>query len=74
MLIIMSEFYERANQIFNPRNSMYLSRNDGLFNNQVNHQRDTIINGNTLMHLGDNVYTNADLENIRRIRNKWAVS
>lgn len=72
MLIIMNEFYVRANQIFNPRNSMYISRNDGKFNNQVNHQKDTIINGNTLMHLGDGVYTDEDLRNIQRIKNKWA--
>lgn len=71
MLIIMDAFYQRANEIFNPRNSMYISRNDGMFNQQVNHQKDTIINGNTLMHLGDSVYTDADFENIRRIRAKW---
>lgn len=69
----MDEFYIRANQIFNPRNSMYISKNDGKFNNQVNHQKDTIINGNTLLHLGDRVYTNADYENVKRIMNKWSV-
>lgn len=68
----MDEFYTRANQIFNPRNSMYISKNDGKFNNQVNHQKDTIINGNTLLHLGDGVYTNADYENVKRIINKWS--
>lgn len=73
MLIIMNEFYERANQIFNPRNCLYISRNDGMFNNDVNHQKDTIINGNTMLHLGDYVYTNGDLENIKRIQNKWRV-
>lgn len=73
MLIIMDEFYIRANEIFNPRNAMYISRNDGKFNNQVNHQKDTIINGNTLLHLGDNIYLKADMDNIRRIKEKWAV-
>ena len=43
---------------------MYVSRNDGKFNGQVNHQRDTIINGNTLLHLGDNVYTNEEFERV----------
>lgn len=71
MLIIMDAFYQRANEIFNPRNSMYISRNDGMFNQQINHQKDTIINGNTLMHLGDYVYSDGDIENIRRIRSKW---
>lgn len=60
MLIINREFFIRANEIFNPRNSMYISRNDGKFNNQVNHQKDTIINGNTLLHLGDHIYTEED--------------
>lgn len=50
---------------------MYISRNDGMFNQQINHQKDTIINGNTLMHLGDYVYSDGDIENIRRIRSKW---
>lgn len=60
MLIINREFFIRANEIFNPRNSMYISRNDGKFNDQVNHKKDTIINGNTLLHLGDHVYTEED--------------
>lgn len=51
---------------------MYISRNDGKFNNQVNHQKDTIINGNTLLHLGDQVYNESDMNNIFRIKNKWS--
>lgn len=72
MLIISDEFYLRSNQIFNPRNAMYISRNDGKFNNQVNHQKDTIINGNTLMRLGDEIYNDADRSDISRILQKWA--
>lgn len=72
MLIISDEFYIRSNQIFNPRNAMYISRNDGKFNNQVNHQKDTIINGNTLMRLGDEIYNDADRSDISRILQKWA--
>ena len=72
MLIIADEFYLRSNQIFNPRNAMYISRNDGKFNNQVNHQKDTIINGNTLMRLGDEIYNDADRSDISRILRKWA--
>ena len=72
MLIIADEFYLRSNQIFNPRNAMYISRNDGKFNNQVNHQKDTIINGNTLMRLGDEIYNDAYRSDISRILQKWA--
>lgn len=64
MLILNEEFFQRSFEIFNPRNCMYVSRNDGKFNGQVNHQRDTIINGNTLLHLGDNVYTNEEFERV----------
>lgn len=53
---------------------MYISRNDGKFNNQVNHQKDTIINGNTLLHLGDNIYTDQDMSDRERILNKWRVA
>ena len=47
LYIINNDFLERAEAVFNPRNAMYISRNDGKFNNAVNFQRDTIINANT---------------------------
>ena len=47
--IINQEFFMAANRVFNPRNSMYISRNDGLFDNRLNHQRDVIINSNTFV-------------------------
>ena len=69
-MIINDAFYQRAFQIFNPRNAMYISRNDGKFNNAVNHQRDTIINTNTLIRMGRKSYTPEMLENIARIKKK----
>lgn len=72
MLIIADEFYIRSNQIFNPRNAMYISRNDGKFNSQVNYQKDTIINGNTLMRLGDDIYSDSDRSDMSRILKKWS--
>lgn len=71
LYIINRAFYERAREVFNPRNSFYISRNNGLFNNDVNHQKDTLINANTLIELGQHVYTDNDRENIRRILAKW---
>ena len=71
MLIINDRFFERANQVFNPANAMQVSRNDGKFNNQVNHQRDTIINFNTLIHLGRSNYSPAELEQIKAVKNAW---
>ena len=70
LMIINDLFYQRAFQIFNPRNAMYISRNDGKFNNDVNHQRDTIINTNTLVRMGRGSYSQEMIENINRIKNK----
>lgn len=70
MLILNNEFFIRANQIFNPRNAMYISRNDGKFNSQVNHQKDTIINGNTLLHLGDYIYHDGEFEKYVKLANR----
>lgn len=68
--IINEAFYERCKAIFNPRNAMYISRNDGKFNSDLSIQRDTVICANTLMNLGNKNYTKSDLDNIRRIVNK----
>lgn len=70
-LIINQALYVRATQIFNPRNAFYISRNTGLFNNAVNHQKDTIINATTLRDLGKHVYTADDIANVERIKAKW---
>lgn len=59
-------------QIFNPRNTMYISRNDGMFNNDVNHQKDTLINTNTFIDMGRDNYTPDEMEVINNLlkRNK----
>ena len=69
-LIINDQFYERTNEIFNPRNAMYISRNDGNLNASVLVQRDTLINGNTLMYLGRNNYNEAQKSKIASIKEK----
>lgn len=67
MYIINDAFYERTFQVFNPRNSLYISNNDGLFNNATNHQRDTIINTQTLLKLSRNNYSRENLNKILAI-------
>ena len=57
LLIINEEFRIAAEYVFNPRNSMYISKNDGMFNNSYNHKRDTIINMNTLVQLSRSKYS-----------------
>lgn len=64
LLIINKDFQTAAENVFNPRNSMYISKNDGMFNNSYNHKRDTIINMNTLVQLSRSNYTEAQLKKI----------
>ena len=66
LLIINKAFQIAAENVFNPRNSMYISKNDGMFNNSYNHKRDTIINMNTFAQLGRDYYSEAQLERIRQ--------
>lgn len=40
---------------------MYISKNDGMFNNSYNHKRDTIINMNTLVQLSRDKYSESQL-------------
>lgn len=66
LLIINKDFETAANYVFNPRNSMYISKNDGMFNNSYNHKRDTIINMNTLAQLSRKYYTPEQIAKIKQ--------
>ena len=57
MWIINDDFSRLANEIYNPRNSLFIDRNDGNFNSSFIHNKDTIINYNSLMRLGRAAYT-----------------
>ena len=50
--IINNAFFVRAYEIYNPRNAMQISRNDGKFNGYVCIQRDTLLNVNQFTYLG----------------------
>lgn len=67
-LIINKDFLELSFMIFNPRNSMMISRNDGKFNLDTANQRDTIINANTIMRMSRSKYTKEELDQIRSIK------
>lgn len=67
MIPMNKVFIERVWAIFNPRNTMYISRNDGYFNKQVSMQRDTLINANTLARLGRDSYTEKEIKDIEKI-------
>lgn len=70
--IINEAFFLRAYEVFNPRNNMYLSKNDGLLNREVLPQKDTIVGATTLNDLTYGKYSEAQLEHIRRIKERAA--
>lgn len=72
LFILNYNFYYRANQIFNPRNAFYISRNNGLLNPQVMPCKDMLINAACLNDLTYKKYTKAEINNIERIKQKYA--
>lgn len=65
--IINTAFAELANEIYNPRNSLFIDRNDGNFNISFIHNKDTIINYNTLMRLGRSAYSPENIKLINKV-------
>lgn len=49
---------------------MYISKIDGRLNSKVLVQRDTLINANTLLHLGRHNYSRENMEKINAIRER----
>lgn len=72
LLIINKEFLELAFKTLNPKNSMMLSRNDGMYNTDTENQRDTIINADTMWNLSMNRYTPEELALIYNITDRLA--
>ena len=62
-------FIRLAWEKFNPRNAMYISRDNGYFNANASMQRDTLINANTLARLGRENYTQEEIAKFDRILN-----
>ena len=58
-------------ELFNPRNSMKISRNDGTFNNDMNIFKDMIINSNGLINLGRDYYSNEQKQRIKQLKEKY---
>lgn len=66
--IINRPFFLRAYQVLNPRNSMYVSNNDGKLNSDLIPERDILILSNTMRRLGNDCYTQEDMDKINRIK------
>ena len=66
-LIINQAFYGRTYEVLNPKNSMYISNNDGYLNPQVIPSKDALINANTLIRLSRKNYSKSQLDKINII-------
>ena len=64
--IINKSVEAAAEEVFSPRYAMYISRNDGMFNNDINHQKDIIIAACGLIGLARKYYTDDELAIIRK--------
>lgn len=60
-------------EVFNPRNSMMISRNDGTFNNDMNIFKDMIINANGLINLGRDIYSIGQKQKIQQLKEKYNI-
>ena len=70
--IINEDFYRATNEIFNPRNSMYISRADGMLNKSVIPQKDSLVNINTMNHMTLGNYSDRELNHIKKIKERAA--
>lgn len=62
--IINEAFFIRSFQVLNPRNSMYISNNDGKLNSDLIPAKDTLINGNCMIRMGRGNYTPEEMSKI----------
>ena len=70
--IINDAFFVRAYEIYNPRNAMQISRNNGKFNGYVCIQRDTLLNVNQFAYLGrDHVDQEAYARQFEELQEEW---
>lgn len=72
-LIINDAFFKRAYEVLNPRNSMYISNNDGKLNMDVIPARDTLVNFNTFLRLGRSNYTSYDIKAINDAKQSFPI-
>lgn len=67
---VMDELTESAEDLINPRNNMFISKNNGKFNRVMSQTTDIIVNLNSLHDMYYN-YDNSEIEHNRRIANKF---
>ena len=68
LLLINNELKRASNAVFNPRNAMHISRNDGLMEPFFNHKKDTMVLTNALINI-TNGYTEDEMRLFDACRN-----
>ena len=66
--IINDEFYKYAKRVFNTRDAMFISRNNGYVNEDMLHSRETLMNWNTQHMLGIPGYSQEEIDKIKSIK------
>lgn len=46
---------------------MFISKNDGLFNNDLNHSKDMLITSNSFIYLSRDTYTEEEKQHIKEL-------
>ena len=71
--LLLNEAFDKACQaVYSPRNAFCISRNDGLFNNDVNIFKDTVINLESFVHMGRKMYSPDQITKIKALKAKYA--
>lgn len=68
LYIINKAIEVAAEEVFSPRYSMHISRNDGMYNNDINHQKDIIIAACGLIGTCRKYYTDEELAIIHKAK------
>ena len=70
--LLLNKQYDKACEaIYSPRNAFCISRDDGMFNNDVNILKDTVINIEAFQHMTRNNYTESQLNKIYALKEKY---
>jgi hypothetical protein len=70
--LLLNEAFDKACEaVYSPRNAFCISRNDGLFNNDVNVFKDTVINLESFIHMGRRRYNQNQLDRIAALKAKY---
>jgi hypothetical protein len=70
-LLLNEKFDKACEAVYSPRNAFCISRNDGLFNNDVNIFKDTVINLEAFIHMGRKNYNQGQLDRIKALKAKY---